>query len=60
MYINKYARNCPETSNMRLLVPERFKCALPDPPYEPPQEEHEEEPEEKKDVKVAPKASKAK
>ena len=51
MYINKYARNCPENSRMRLLVPERVKCTLPDPPYEPPQEEQEEEPEEKKDAK---------
>ena len=60
MYINKYARNCPETSRMRNLVAERSKCNLPDPPYEPPQEEAEEEAEEKKEAKGEKKPSKGK
>jgi hypothetical protein len=58
MYINKYARNCAENSQQRLLIAKRFKCTLPDPPYEPPVVEQEEEAVEEK--KAPAKAAKGK
>lgn len=35
LYVNKYARNCPEHSNMRTLNVGKFKFSGPDPPNEP-------------------------
>jgi hypothetical protein len=37
LYINKYAHNCPTTSQMRLFVPKRLKFVGPDPPAEEPE-----------------------
>jgi hypothetical protein len=34
-YINKFARNCHEKSQMRLLTVQKFKFVGPDPPFEP-------------------------
>lgn len=32
MVVNKYARNCPDTSAMRLMAPTKLKFNSPDPP----------------------------
>ena len=32
MVLNKYARNCPDTSAMRLMAPTKLKFDAPDPP----------------------------
>jgi len=60
IYINKYARNCAENSQQRLLIAKRFKCTLPDPPYEPPAVEQEEEAVEELKGKAPAKAAKGK
>ncbi len=36
LYINKYAHNCPPSSQMRLFVPRRLRFVGPDPPPEEP------------------------
>ena len=41
-YINKFARNCPPNSQMRLLTAERLFFSGPDPPIELPQKTEEE------------------
>ena len=50
-YINKFARNCPQTSRMRFLTVQKFKFSGPDPPAEPAKLETEEVQE---DVKSPP------
>ena len=32
LYINKYTQNCPVTSQMKLLIPDRISFKGPDPP----------------------------
>ena len=51
LYINKYARNCPEHSSMRLMAADKFKFAGPDPPHQPSLEDDNEPPPE--DVKAS-------
>ena len=41
-FINKFARNCPQTSRMRFLTVQKFKFSGPDPPAEPAKLETEE------------------
>ena len=51
LYINKFARNCPEHSSMRLMAVEKFKFDGPDPPVNPNLEDEQEPPPE--DVKAS-------
>ena len=41
-YINKFARNCPAHSQMRLLTAQRLMFTGPDPPMEVPEKTEEE------------------
>lgn len=41
-YINKFARNCPPNSQMRLFTAERIYFTGPDPPMEVPEKLEEE------------------
>lgn len=51
-YINKFARNCNEKSQMRLMTVHKFKFSGPDPPLEPVKKEEDEA--EKEETKAAP------
>ena len=35
LYVNKFARNCPEHSALRLLAADKYKFKGPDPPLNP-------------------------
>jgi hypothetical protein len=60
LFINKYARNCPEDSKMRLLAVQKLKFAGPDPPLDPPEDEDkaEEEAAQQVDTKKGGKGAK--
>ena len=59
VFINKYARNTPPTSQLRLLTAQKIPFIGPDPPIEPP-EKTEEELEAERLAEEARKAEKAK